>query len=95
MLNSKNIRQLIIQEIQRLLAENGRQCEHIDENALLTNEVGLDSLAFASLFIFVEDRLGVDPFAEKINIVDIRTLGDLIQLCKDSQPASNGAQALR
>ncbi|MDA8231327.1 MAG: acyl carrier protein [Magnetospirillum sp.] len=79
MLITEDIRQVIITEIRKILDENGRRCGVIDDDALLTDDVGLDSLGLASLFIFLEDRFGTDPFMEKFNIVDMRTVADLVR----------------
>lgn len=80
MLNSPTaVRDLVIAEIQRLLAEVNRPCPaEITEEAALTDDIGLDSLSLASLYIALEDALQVDPFSNGINVTDMRTVGDVV-----------------
>ena len=85
MLNtSLEIRQVISAEIARLLDEAGRPVPAIEDGCILTDDLSLDSLALASLFIALEDRFGVDPFSDKFDIVDMRTVADLNRAYSDT-----------
>lgn len=92
MLNESNeVRHIILGEIGRLLNEGGQPMGSIDDNHLLTDDVGLDSLALASLFISLEDHFGVDPFFDAANVVDMRTVGHVVQVYSDALSAQQPA----
>lgn len=59
-------------------------------------DLGLNSLMLARLIIALEDETGLDPFASDASIVDVHTVGDLVEAyeralaSRDSQPGAGG-----
>jgi acyl carrier protein len=68
----------IVAEIGRLLSTKGDATPSIDTESDLV-ALGLTSLNFAELLIVMETELGVDPFQGNISIVEMQTVGDLVQ----------------
>jgi acyl carrier protein len=72
-----NARESIEAEILRLLEEAGKDAPVLSLESDLV-ALGLDSLMFAELLIGMETELGVDPFQGAVSIVEMRTVGDLV-----------------
>jgi hypothetical protein len=75
-----NIRQIISETLDEILAENG-----IAPMGLLTGDMpllktGLDSLGFAVLVIRLEDKLGYDPFILMADAVYPRTFDEFVAI---------------
>ena len=65
---------------------NCQLTEDINNDTVLL-ESGLDSLGFAILVASLEEKLGIDPFAVMENAVYPKTLGDFIDIYKNSNDA--------
>lgn len=68
--------ELIESEITRLLKGDANLPEVSPACELA--DLRLSSLKFAELLIELEMKLGVDPFQGKVSIVEMRTVGDLV-----------------
>ncbi|AXE89484.1 MULTISPECIES: phosphopantetheine-binding protein [Streptomyces] len=53
--------------------------EHLDEDQLLVDQLGLESLHLARLVAVLEMELDTDPFSDTLPITSVRTVGDLLQ----------------
>ncbi len=49
----------------------------VGDSDTLTGELGLQSLDLAQIVATLEARTGLDPFAERVAITSVRTVGDL------------------
>jgi len=76
-----SIKTIIISQLQQIAEENGQTKElpPLTDDLILT-ESGLDSLAIAVLVTRLEDKLGVDPFADFTSSSFPVTLGDFVRL---------------
>ena len=74
-----NVQESINAEISRILADSSptSAVPTISSEGDLVS-LGFTSLMFAELLICLEDELGVDPFQGETSIVEMRTIGDLI-----------------
>jgi acyl carrier protein len=79
MLNSRNVREVIEQELRELLldADVIGESDAIDDE-LFQNDV--NSMMLARLLIQLEAEFGVDPFESQADIADIRTITDLARV---------------
>jgi acyl carrier protein len=79
MLNSRNVREVIEQELRELLLEADviGESDAIDDD-LFQNDV--NSMMLARLLIQLEAEFGVDPFESQADIADIRTITDLARV---------------
>ena len=77
MLNSSDIPAIIAGHVTEIAALAGRSLDGVGYGQTLADDVGLDSLQIASLFIALEDEFQVDPFSERFSIVEMRTIADL------------------
>ncbi len=79
MLNSRNVREVIEQELRDLLLEADviGESDAIDDD-LFQNDV--NSMMLARLLIQLEAEFGVDPFESQADIADIRTITDLARV---------------
>jgi acyl carrier protein len=87
MLTTIDLRSAILHEIGEIRGSGVLAFDEIQDDARLTADLGLDSLALARMYIALEDRFGVDPFTDKFDIVDMRTLGDLLRAFKETLAA--------
>ena len=53
--------------------------EHLDDDQLLVDQLGLESLHLARLVAVLEMELDTDPFSDDMPITGVRTVGDLLQ----------------
>ncbi|MEV2215093.1 phosphopantetheine-binding protein [Streptomyces sp. NPDC050997] len=53
--------------------------EQLDEDQLLVDQLGLESLHLARLVAVLELELDTDPFSADVPITSVRTVGDLLQ----------------
>jgi hypothetical protein len=79
MLKSRNVREVIEQELRELLLEADviGESDVIDEE-LFQNDV--NSMMLARLLIQLEAELEVDPFENQADIADVRTISDLVRV---------------
>lgn len=82
-----NVRQIIVEEIERVAAEQRRVLAPLADHLALT-ESGLDSLCFAILVARLETRIGGDPFTASDDVTIPVTLGDLIALYEHAAATS-------
>jgi acyl carrier protein len=52
--------------------------KNIERNKNLNADLALSSLQMAQLIVMLENKIGVDPFAEHFVISDMRTVGNVI-----------------
>jgi len=74
---SMSIKSIIISEIQRIAADEGKSLPSLTDELVLL-ESGLDSLAIAILVARLEEMLNLDPFTDSDDIYYPVTLGDFI-----------------
>ncbi len=53
--------------------------EHLDDDQLLVDQLGLESLHLARLVAVLEMELDTDPFSDDMPITGVPTVGDLLQ----------------
>ncbi|MEW2397604.1 phosphopantetheine-binding protein [Streptomyces sp. NPDC046862] len=53
--------------------------EQVDEDQLLVDQLGLESLHLARLVAVLEMELDTDPFSDDVPFTSVRTVGDLLQ----------------
>ncbi|MFI9833534.1 acyl carrier protein [Streptomyces sp. NPDC051913] len=53
--------------------------ERLDEDQLLVDQLGLESLHLARLVAVLEMELDTDPFSAEVPITGVRTVGDLLE----------------
>ncbi|MFJ9634680.1 acyl carrier protein [Streptomyces sp. NPDC101175] len=53
--------------------------EQLDEDQLLVDQLGLESLHLARLVAVLELELDTDPFSDDVPFTSVRTVGDLLQ----------------
>jgi acyl carrier protein len=69
----------VVEEIEKAAREHGQLSGVLSENSLL-EEMGLDSLCWATIVVRLEDRLGIDPFTASEEFYFPTTLGEFIQI---------------
>jgi acyl carrier protein len=79
------LKQTIIEQINHVASEQARLIAPLTDDLILLNS-GLDSLCFAIIVARLEQKLGVDPFAETEDLQYPVTLGDLVR-CYDKLAA--------
>jgi acyl carrier protein len=83
-LTASHIRSVILTTIREVASEHDKILPALDDDVPLF-ESGLDSLCIAVIAARLEDRLGVDPFAEADAELPVR-LGDFIGLYSNAAP---------
>lgn len=74
-----SLKAILIAEMERIARENDKRLPPLDEGVVIL-ETDFDSLCFALLVAGMEDRTGLDPFAE-MDMADLPvTVGDLAAL---------------
>ncbi len=58
----------------------------------LTGELGLESLDLAQIVATLEARTGLDPFAERVAITSVRTVGDLVAAYRSTRDGTEPAE---
>ena len=86
MSNANATRQTIVDTINKIRTDLGRETVTPEDSDALTGELGLDSLDLAQLVVSLEKELGVDPFRD--GSATARTLGELVQVYE--QASNNG-----
>lgn len=76
--DSTKVRSVIIEEVRDVLSGHGHAVESIDDDSKLNANLGMTSLNLATLVAQLEQKLGIDPFAEMVSITSVRTIGDLV-----------------
>jgi acyl carrier protein len=77
------VRSDVLSQFREVAREQGKKLAALsDELPLL--ESGLDSLCFAIVVARLEDRLGIDPFADAAQAQFPVTLGDFIRFYEDA-----------
>ena len=79
---SDTIRATIVQTINKIRVDSGREPVTPDDQETLTGGMGLDSLDLAVLVVSLEKELGVDPFRD--GTASARTLGELVSVYKQA-----------
>ena len=75
-MTDSDLRQSIVDTINKVRTDSGREAIEARENDVLTGELGLDSLDLAVLVVTIKKSLSVDPFRE--GSATARTLGELV-----------------
>jgi len=76
------VRRKIEVTINGVLEESGRPRRDLQDDLLLTRDIGLDSLDLAATVVQLEHELGVDPFREGGS--GVLTFGDLVRIYEDA-----------
>ncbi len=76
MADEKSIRDNIVETINRVRTDSGREALEVKDTDALMGEAGLDSLDLAVLVVSLEKSLGVDPFRD--GSATARTVGELV-----------------
>ena len=72
--------------IRSVLRDTGREAPPLFDDALLLDQLQLDSLDFAVVVVGLERELGIDPF--RTAAPRIRTLGELVELYQKASSSS-------
>jgi acyl carrier protein len=72
-------REIIIDKIIELLAEDDKEIPELTEEMILLDS-GLDSLGFAILVTVLDEQLGFDPFTESEDPIYPTTLKEFISV---------------
>lgn len=60
----RDVRKTIVQTINQIRTDSGRDAITPEDEHSLTRDIGLDSLDLAVLVVTLEKELGIDPFRE-------------------------------
>lgn len=71
-----DLRQTVVDTINKVRTDLGREKLELKDTDALTVEIGLDSLDLAVLVVSLEKATGVDPFRD--GSASARTLGELV-----------------
>ena len=80
--SKSNLRSSIVDAINKVRTDTGRNAIEPEDNHTLTGEIGLDSLDLAVLVVTLQKALGVDPFRD--GSATARTLGELVEVYQQS-----------
>lgn len=83
----EKIRTVVQGAIQQALDHAGRPRRSYEDDDVLVDELGLDSLDLAHVVVLLDQELGVDPF-RKPGVV-IRTFGDLVRAYREQKESTN------
>lgn len=72
----RDVRQAIVETINQIRTDSGREALTPEDDHSLTGDLGLDSLDLAVLVVSLEKELGIDPFRE--GGATARSLSELI-----------------
>jgi acyl carrier protein len=81
-------KQTVIEVVTDVLGQKGRAAPDLAERTLLVDDLGLDSMDLAVIVATMETKTGSDPFADRVSIATVRTLGDLWQAYASSEAAA-------
>jgi acyl carrier protein len=74
-----SVRNAVVEEIEKAAREHDRHVDVLSDDSLL-EEMGSDSLCWATIVVRLEDRLGIDPFSASEVFYFPPTLGEFIQI---------------
>ena len=74
-----NRRETVTAALLEIVNEVAGPVEHLDEEQLLVDQLGLTSLHLARLIAVLEIELDVDPFSDDVPITSVRTVRDLLE----------------
>lgn len=77
-----SIRAIVIEQIEVIAGRQSKALPPLSDNVSLL-DMGLDSLGMAVLVAALEDRLGLDPFADESSSLP-GTLGEFISLYENA-----------
>ncbi|MGH7000513.1 MAG: hypothetical protein ACREEA_03305 [Stellaceae bacterium] len=80
-----SVRATVLEVIGEVAAQQNKKLAPLTDDLPLL-ESGLDSLCIAVTVALLDDRLGLDPFAEASAETLPVTLGDFIKLYKNARP---------
>jgi acyl carrier protein len=75
-----DIEQKITDHVREILSLANKSHSNIAPHQALIDEIGMDSLELARLFIALEDEFQIDPFAEEFSVGNIQTIADLTRI---------------
>jgi acyl carrier protein len=82
---SVSVPDAIAAAIRTVLQETGREAIALEAGALLSADIGLDSLDLAQTVVLLERALGVDPFRlARAQAPVVRTVADLTAIYMDA-----------
>lgn len=79
---SNKTRLVVENVIRNVLRDAGREVPPLTDDALLSDQLRLDSLDFAVVVVGLEREIGVDPF--RTASPRIRTFGELVRLYEEA-----------
>lgn len=74
-----NRRETVMTALLEIVNEVAGPVDHLDEDQLLVDQLGLESLHLARLVAVLEMELDTDPFTDEVPITGVRTVGDLLR----------------
>ena len=86
-----NRRETVMAALLEIVTEVAGPVEHLEEDQLLVDQLGLESLHLARLVAVLELELDTDPFSDEVPITSVRTVGDLLQAYDPVVPPRLGA----
>ena len=76
--SEEQVAEIVRGTVASVMRERGLDTAGIQDEARLSDTLGLKSMDLAQIVLRLEDDLGVDPFRQ-MPITSIRTVGDLVQ----------------
>ena len=73
-----SVHETIVDTIQNVLRDSGRQAPDMDRETSFAESIKLDSLDFAVVVVQLEQKLGVDPFRDGAQ--PVQTVGQFVDL---------------
>jgi acyl carrier protein len=89
-----NRRETVEAVLLEIVNEVAGPVEHLDEEQLLVDQLGLTSLHLARLLAVLEMELDTDPFSDEVPITSMRTVGDLLDAYDPAAPVRLGSGEL-
>lgn len=86
-----NRRETVLATLLEILNEVAGPVDHLDEDQLLVDQLGLESLHLARLVAVLELELDTDPFSDEVPVTSVRTVGDLLRAYDPVVQAPPGA----
>lgn len=80
------VRTAVHEALRKVAAVRGLNLPALDDDRHLVADLGLKSLDLAHLVALLETKLGFDPFAERVAITSVKTVGDLCAAYSNSTP---------
>jgi acyl carrier protein len=72
-----NVKETIYGALKSIQEENMYKSLALENGTKIVNDLGFTSLDVAQLIAMLEIELGVDPFAQGMSIMDVRSIGEL------------------